>query len=122
MKHLTAIIIKFFMVTIFLEILLILMTDLTFVQVLSISLILTVLSYLLGDLLVLSLANNTVATIADTWISFVVIYLYKLFASYGSIGIVDAIITALVLGIGEWFYHMYVSRSVFGNHETEEEK
>lgn len=113
MKHLAALVIKFVLVAIVFEVLLNLMTNLTFGQILWLSLIVTVVSYAIGDLLVLPLSNNTVATIADALITFVVLYMYNMWADYTSIGIFDATISALLLGVGEWFFHKYVHNSIF---------
>ena len=113
MKHLATLVIKFILVAIVLEVLLNLMTNLNFGQILWLSLLVTVLSYAIGDLIALPLSNNTVATIVDVLITFVVLYMYNLWAAYTKIGIFDAAISAVLLGTGEWFFHKYVHNSIF---------
>jgi uncharacterized protein (DUF2062 family) len=112
-RHISALIIKFIMTAVILEIVLNIMTDLTFGQILWLSLITTVLSYAIGDLIMLPLSNNTVASITDALIAFVVLYMANIWLDYTRVGIVDAIISALVLGVGEYFFHKYVHRMIF---------
>ena len=113
MRHISALIIKFIMTAVILEIVLNIMTDLTFGQILWLSLITTVLSYAIGDLIMLPLSNNTVASITDALIAFVVLYMANIWLDYTRVGIVDAIISALVLGVGEYFFHKDVHRMIF---------
>ena len=113
MKHIWALIIKFVIITVILEIVLMMTTALTWVDILSISITLTILAYLISDLLVLSLSNNIVATIADAGLAFVVIYFYNYRFGFGSISYGDAIIAAVVIGVGEWFFHKYMARTVY---------
>ena len=113
MKHIGALIIKFILTAVILEIFLNMMTNLTFGQILWISLIVTILSYVIGDLVTLPLSNNIIATAADVVIAFVVLYMANLWLDYSTVGIFDAIINALILGVGEMFFHRYVHRSIF---------
>jgi len=101
------------MTAVILEIVLNLMTDLTFGQILWLSLITTVLSYAIGDLVMLPLSNNTIASIADAMITFVALYMANLWLDYSRVGIVDAILSAVILGVGEFFFHRLVHRMIF---------
>jgi Protein of unknown function (DUF2512). len=116
MKHVIAVIIKFVMASVILEIVLSFLTVLTFGQILMISLAVTAVSYIIGDLLVLSFSNNTVATLADALLAFAVIFLFNYRYGIGIISYTNAIIASVVLAVGEWFFHKYVSRAVFPNH------
>jgi hypothetical protein len=73
MKHVSAIIIKFIMTAIILEILLMWLAKLSFLYILGISAIITIVSYLIGDLWVLAKTNNIMATIVDVILAFAVI-------------------------------------------------
>ena len=110
MKHLGAIIIKFVMIAVILEIILMLMTSLSFASILLVSLGVTVLAYLIGDIWILRKTNNIVATISDVILSLVVILLFNLFYRPG-ISFGAAILSAVIIGIGEYFYHKFIARS-----------
>lgn len=119
MKHVTALLIKFVMVALILEIVLVAMTDLTFVDVLYISLAVTIIAYILGDLIILAMSNNTVTTIADAVIAFLTIYLFNYMWTNRHITFTSALVAAVVLGIGEWVYHKYIASSVFPEEKKE---
>lgn len=111
MKHVVALIIKTGMVAVVLEVVLGFLTALTFTQILMISIAVTILAYLLGDMMVLPSTNNTVATIADIGLAFATIYLFNYVYSPG-ISWVDALIAATAVGVGEVLFHRYLSRMV----------
>lgn len=113
MKHVIALIIKFIMVAVILEIILLSGSNFNFYDILWISLVVTILSYFIGDILILPLTNNTVATICDGILSFVVIYLFNYIYSYKFIPASSTLIAAVVLSIGEWFFHKYMADRVF---------
>jgi hypothetical protein len=117
MKHISALLIKFAMIAVVLEIVLGFLTDLTFGEILYISLAVTAAAYILGDLLILSVSNNTVATIADAGLALFVIYMFNFVYGDGRISFSDALVSAVVLAVGEWIFHKYVAKSVFPNRE-----
>ncbi|WP_238881695.1 DUF2512 family protein [Clostridium sp. YIM B02551] len=117
MKHVTALIIKFVMVAIVLEIILSLLTNLTFTETLYIAAAVTIIAYILGDLIILPASNNIVATISDVVLSLVVIYLFDFIWSGKGISITDALIAAVVIGVGEWIFHKYVANNVLPNNK-----
>jgi len=110
MKHLTAILIKFVMIAVVLEIVLNILTDLSFGNILLISAAVTVIAYVIGDLMVLPASNNTTATIGDFGLALITIYLFNYFIRGAEISIWDAGIAALALAAGEWFFHKFVPR------------
>lgn len=112
MKHVTALLIKFVMTTIVLEIVLGMLTNLTFTSVLYIAVAVTILAYIIGDLLILPATNNTVATIADIGLALATIYMFNFLWNTTTISFVNALISAVVIGVGEWFFHKYVSNNV----------
>ncbi len=112
MKHIIALLIKFVMVTVILSIVLGIMTSLTFGNILYLSVAVTVLSYVIGDLLILSASNNMIATIADFVIAFLAVYLFNDLVNVNMISLWDAIISAALVGTGEWFFHRYLGKKV----------
>ncbi|MEN6325510.1 MAG: DUF2512 family protein [Syntrophomonas sp.] len=112
LKHLQAILYKFLIVLVALEIVLGLLTNLSFAQILSISATVTLLAYILGDVLILPISNNTMATLADFGLAWATIYLFNYIYRGVVISITDAFLAAAVLGIGEWVFHKYMATSV----------
>jgi hypothetical protein len=115
MRHIVAIILKFIVVLVFLEILLSLLTALTVAQILVVSAAVTLISYLVADLLILTFSNNAVATLSDAVLIFLTIWAFNYVPAYGFIGVGDAVVCAVVLGVIEIFYHRYVARAVLPN-------
>jgi hypothetical protein len=113
MKHVTALLIKYAMIALVLEIVLSILTHLTFVDILYISLIVTLFAYIIGDLLILSASNNIVATVADTGLALFIIYMFNYLWDSRPIDFSDALVAAVVIGAGEWFFHKYVASKVF---------
>ena len=121
MKHLLALALKFVMVTAVLLIVLTLLFDVPFVDTLLISLALTALSYAMGDIMIFLNAGspenqstrNTIATVSDFVMAFLAIWLIGWLLTGQNIEMVTpALVSALVLSAGEWFFHLYVDRSV----------
>jgi hypothetical protein len=100
------------MVAFVLEIVLNLMTNLTFGSILIIDLAATILAYIIGDLLILPITNNITATITDIGLALLTIYMFNLIWTVRTIYFIDALV-AVAIGVGEWFFHMYVLNNVF---------
>lgn len=114
MEHVKALIIKFIMYTAVLWSIMGTFFGVDFGEVITISVILTPLAYVIGDLLILRNFNNTIATIADFGLSFIVIWLIGAAIINEPISVASAaLISALALSVGEWFYHSYVNSQVF---------
>lgn len=122
MNHVKALIIKFVMIAAVLLIVLTGFFDVPFMDSIWISLVLTVVAYAMGDLMIFRKAGdaadrtkrNAIATISDIVVAFLVIWLMGEALVGGNVDIITAsIISALVIGAGEWFYHIYLDRSVF---------
>lgn len=121
MRHLLALALKFVMVAAVLLIVLTLLFDVPFVDTLLISLALTALSYAMGDIMIFLNAGkpenqstrNTIATISDFVMAFLAIWLIGWLLTGQNIEMVTpALVSAIVLSAGEWFFHLYVDRSV----------
>ena len=105
------------MTAIILEVVLGILTNLTFGEIIYISLAVTLVAYIIGDLMILAVSNNTVATIADAGIALFTIYMFNYVWNFARISFTDALISAVVLGVGEIFFHKYTANRVFPNHE-----
>lgn len=112
MKQTTALIIKFLMTAAILEVVLLLLSELTFGSVLWIALTVTIIGFLVGDLFILPATNNLVAVIGDMGLSLVIIYLFNFFWNTNDIPFLSALIAAAVIGAGEWFFHKSIDRQV----------
>lgn len=121
MNHAKALIIKFVMITAVLLIVLTWIFDVSFIDTLLISLALTALSYMLGDLLIFlnagkpsdQVTRNSIATFIDFVVAFLVIWFVGQLLS-GSMAelVAPALLAALVITVGEWFFHKYMDYRV----------
>ena len=112
MRHVGALLLKFIITAVVLELILLNLTALSFGSILVIALTVTVLAYLIGDMAILPRSNNTVSTIADIGLSFVTILLFNYIFPGAAISFFDALIASIGIGVGEWIFHKFVSRSV----------
>lgn len=126
MDHVKALIIKFVMVAVVLGIVLTGMYDGEFSDTLLISAVLTILAYVVGDLLVFRKAGddrernadhskrNGIATVSDAVLTFFVVWLMgkSLFINDGDV-LAASFISAIAIAVGEWFFHKYLDRHVF---------
>lgn len=121
MKHLIALAVKFVMIAIVLLVILTWAFDVSFTNTLIISLALTALSYAFGDMLIFLNAGkpgnqttrNTIATVSDFVMAIAVIWLIGWLLTGENAGmVVPALVSALVLSAGEWFFHQYIDHSV----------
>lgn len=122
MNHVKALIMKFVMIAAVLLIVLTLLFDVPFMDTIWISLALTVVAYVMGDLMIFRKAGdrsdqnkrNAIATVSDIVVAFLVIWLMGEALVGNDVNIVTpAIISAIVIGGGEWFFHKYLDSSVF---------
>jgi len=122
MNHVKALAMKFVMIAAVLLVILTLFFDVPFVDTLWISLVLTLVAYVMGDLMIFRKAGdrsdqdkrNAIATVSDIVVAFLVIWLMGEALVSNDVNIITpAIISAIVIGGGEWFFHKYLDRSVF---------
>ncbi|MGN7356724.1 DUF2512 family protein [Paenibacillus sp. SAF-054] len=71
------------------------------------ALIIGIVSYLLGDLLILPRTNNMVATLSDAILVYAMLWIVSSFASW-TLSYVDMLIIAVVAGVFEFFYHIWL--------------
>ena len=103
MTHVKALAIKGIMTIIVLYLVLGLGFGFTFGDTLLMTIVLGVISYLLGDLYVLPRWNNMIATLADFGLAFLVIWLMGMPLSLG-----------IVMAIGEYCFHFYMMSKEIG--------
>lgn len=112
MKHIAALIIKYLFVAT--------ATSLVFTGVLGIetgpslwvALVLTLALYLLGDLTILPAFGDRAATITDAGVALVLTWLAPLYSRVAPIPFATALAVAVLIGIGEYFFHNYIRRNV----------
>lgn len=91
-----------------------------FDDILTTSIVLTGASLVIGDFLILPRFENMSATIADFFLSFLVILAFGSLLFEGPIALITAsLITALVLAIGELFFHQYMNNKVLDREHPE---
>ncbi|MFO8059557.1 MAG: DUF2512 family protein [Bacillota bacterium] len=77
-------------------------------QVFWVSLIATVVNYLIGDSLVLPSLGNVVAAIGDGLMGSVVAYLAAVIMPAFSVTWTSLIVFAILVAVGEYFFHRYL--------------
>lgn len=117
MKHVEALVLKFIIVAVILELVLMSLTNLTFGRILFISLIVTVLAYLIGDMLILPHSNNTVATICDFILALFTVLIFNYVYYNARITFWAALFSAAIIGVGEWFFHKYLVKRTIKEEE-----
>lgn len=121
MRFLSALVIKFVMVTAVLWIVLG-MFGVSFSDILLTSVLLTVIS-LVGDIFVLPRIGNIAATIADVGLAFVLIWLVGSFIYEQPVRVgMAAFISAIIIAVGEFVFHKYMKNRFFTAEKTMWEK
>lgn len=109
MRHIVSLVIKFVLVALVLEVVLLLTSNLTFEQILFISVIVTAVAYFLGDLFILPATSNMTATLADIGLALVSVYIFNFIGFRDNIPFLSALLAAVILGVLEWFFHRFLS-------------
>lgn len=121
MKNFRALLIKFIMTAAVLLITLGLLYGVGFGDILTISLVLTIASYFLGDMLVLPQFGNTAATVADFALAWVGTWLVGAMIIEAPIRLgIASFITALALTVCEAFFHNYLTQSVMNKNDDKD--
>lgn len=112
MKHMNALIFKFVMVAVISEVILGTYTNLDVRQILLVSFVITAATYLIGDLLILSVFNSTIAAVADAGMCWLIIYLGNYVWPARTIPLLSALSAAVVIAIGEIILHIYIEKNI----------
>jgi hypothetical protein len=113
MQHGKALLIKGLLTLVVLYLVLGLGFGMSFVNVLITTLVLGAISYLVGDLGVLPKNGNMVATISDLGLTLVVVWIMGVILTGIDMGTLAgaALISAVILAVGEYFFHHYIMRN-----------
>lgn len=79
-----------------------------FMTIVALSIIVTVLNYLVGDLIILKNFDNTIASVADVLMSALMAFVFSLINPDFRINLFTIIVFAVIIGIFEYFYHNYL--------------
>jgi hypothetical protein len=109
MEHVKAMLVKFVATLALLYIILGLYYGMTFGTVFLITLILGVISYIVGDLGILPRTSNMVATIADFGLSLAVIWVLTSMMTANTNAFTMALISAIGVAIFEYLFHNYMA-------------
>jgi hypothetical protein len=118
MKHIKAIAIKFVSTLVLLYIVLGVLNGVAFRNVFLISLILGIAAYVIGDMMILPRTNNTMATLADFGLAFLVIWVMSEYLTYGESMLGEAFTAAIGVAIFEYLFHRYLANQVLETVET----
>lgn len=122
MKHIRALAVKFLASLVLLYVILGLMYNMSFTNVFLISLVLGLASYVIGDLFLLPKTNNTIATLADFGLAFMIIWILGESLTYGESLLLASLISAAGIALFEYFFHKYVAGNVLGDGERQYRK
>jgi hypothetical protein len=113
MQHGKALLIKGLLTLVVLYLVLGLGFGMSFVNVLITTIVLGAISYLVGGLGVLPKNGNMVATISDLGLALVVVWIMGIMLSGIDMGSMAgaALISAVILAVGEYFFHHYIMRN-----------
>lgn len=111
-KHVKALLIKFIASFALLYIILGLVYEMTFGEVLLLSAALGIAAYVIGDMLILPRTNNTVATIADFILSGLIIYLFADGMTAADNVFTITLIATIAVSLFEIFFHRYLENNV----------
>lgn len=110
-KTATALIFKFFMTLILAAAVFMLLNNNSWFWILAVAIAATVLNYLVGDLYVLPKFGNIVAAAGDGIMAALVAYVTDLFTPLFQTTFASLAIFALLVGVGEYFFHQYLRRA-----------
>lgn len=122
MNHIKALVVKFLMLAVVLGIILTGFFNVDLGDTIAVSIVLTVVAYILGDFLIFRKSGdeseltkrNAIATVCDAILAFALIYLMGsgMFNNQDDLFLMS-LISALVIAGGEWFFHKYLDRNVY---------
>ena len=119
MKYLEAILIKFAMVFSVLFVILGIAYGVEVFEIFILSLIITAVGFI-GDLMIYPKTSNKVATGGDFVLVFLIVWLGGLWLINNpdfSL-VMPAIFSALLIAVGEWFFHIYLTKRIWEQKET----
>ncbi|MDA3129361.1 DUF2512 family protein [Aliibacillus thermotolerans] len=113
MGHVSAVAIKLTLVAFVLLTVFSLMYGYVLWNTLVLTFIVTGIAYVIGDLWILKMTNNLISTIADVGIGTLSLWIIGPFVLNEPVSFFLALISAVIIAVGEWFFHKYVDMAVF---------
>jgi len=95
-------------------------STLSIAEAISIGIVLTIISFIVGDRLVLPRYGNAVAVGVDVVTAAAVIYGMTWILGQPGIMLTGLLITVIVIGAVEWFFHGFLNKSVVETEKTPE--
>jgi hypothetical protein len=122
LKHILALIIKFVLVAIVVFSIFSSFENVTLANGIFVSILITGIAYVIGDLMILRRFGNLTATLADFALAFLALFLYGVFLDLpiGHAGNAAGF-SALFIAFGEAFIHYYLINRIFGEPEYTDE-
>ncbi|WP_312889105.1 DUF2512 family protein [Desertibacillus haloalkaliphilus] len=117
LKHITALLIKTLMVTLVLLVVMSAIYNYPVGSTVALSLIVVALSYIIGDIGILRVSNNTVATISDLLLTTFVLWMVGPLIIGLTVSFWVSFISAVLISAGEYFFHKYVSSLILRKRE-----
>lgn len=85
-------------------------SNVSFIKAAIAATVLTLIAYFVGDQLILRSTNNTVATIADAVLAYLILWFVANEMDW-DLNNGEILVITIILGIAEWFIHRYVLQS-----------
>jgi hypothetical protein len=112
LRHVVAFLIKMFVISAVLFITMSMMNQYAIGPTIMLALLVTILAYLVGDLGVLPMSTNMVATLSDIALATLTIWIIGPFIVNAAIPFLLALFSGVIIGAGEWFFHKYFVHTV----------
>jgi hypothetical protein len=121
MRHIMALGIKLVLTSIVLFSVLTIFSTALFSEITLISLVITLATYVIGDLFILPRFGNLIATIADFVMLTAGIWLFSQFFVQGTPAnlILASLFAAIFIALGEALFHAYMENRVLAHHQNE---
>lgn len=112
-KHFNAIITKFFLIVTVLGVILPVVGKVLTSSAVIVAVVVTITAYVIADLLILPQFGNRVAVAADGLITMAVTWEMAWVIENVRVPVLGLLLLALLVGLGEWYYHRYLARLIF---------
>ncbi|MDG5787165.1 YndM family protein [Evansella sp. AB-P1] len=113
MKHIIPLLIKYILVSAILFVIFTMYSGTSLVDILIVSFFLTITTYVIGDLFILSKYGHLAATFGDFGLTyFGTIILGSIFIETVMVYGIVAFFAAVSISIGEWFFHHYLTQTL----------
>jgi len=112
-KHFNAIITKFFLIVSVFGILLPPAAGITTSTAVAAAVAVTLVSYVIADMMIFPRYGNRIAVAADVVLALLISSEAAWVLEDAGITLVAMTLVALLIGLGEWYYHKYLARLIF---------